>query len=79
MLDYGIDLLNDAPKVSLFSTKAIHAILLCRIEHDEGSGWSDTDRIAQIDKVHAQKHSLATNGIAQKLTVWALGFLPTLS
>ena len=40
MLDYIIDLLDDATDFSWASAKASHAVLLCRMEQGEiGSGW----------------------------------------
>ena len=48
MLDYLISLLDDANDFSLISAKASHAVLLCRMEQGEISGYTQTD---QIDRV----------------------------
>ena len=44
MLDYVIDLLDDATDFSWASAKASHAVLLCRMEQGEIKSWSDTEK-----------------------------------
>ena len=48
MLDYVINLLEDAADFSWASAKASHAVLLCWMEQGEVSGWSDVDKIDRI-------------------------------
>ena len=45
MLDYVINLMDDAKDFSWASTKASHAILLCHMEQGEIVGLLDTDKI----------------------------------
>ena len=44
MLDYVIDLLDDATDFSWASAKASHAVLLCRMEQGEIKSWSETEK-----------------------------------
>ena len=65
MLDYVIDLLDDATEFSWGSAKASHAVLLCRMEQGEIKSWSETKKIDRVRRAHAQRHGTAQN-IAQK-------------
>ena len=56
MLDYVINLLDDANDFSWSSAKASHAVLLCRMEQGEVAGWSDVEKIDRIRRAHAQRH-----------------------
>ena len=56
MLDYVINLLEDANDSSWASAKASHAVLLCRMEQGEVVGWSDVEKIDRIRWAHAQRH-----------------------
>ena len=56
MLDYVINLLEDANDFSWASAKASHAILLCRMEQVEVVGWSDVEKIDRIGQAQAQRH-----------------------
>ena len=56
MLNYLIDLLDDAQDFSWTAAKASHAVLLCRMEQGEVSGYDQTDRIDRIRRANAQKH-----------------------
>ena len=47
MLDYVIDLLDDATDFSWASAKASHAVLLCRMEQGEIKSWSETEKSLQ--------------------------------
>ena len=57
MLDYVIDLLDDATDFSWASAKASHAVLLCRMEQREISSWLETEKIDRVRRAHAQRHS----------------------
>ena len=59
MLDYVIQLLEDAQDFSWSAAKASHAVLLCRMEQGEISGWADCDKIERIRRAHAQRHVTA--------------------
>ena len=56
MLNYLIDLLDDAQDFSWTAAKASHAVLLCRMEQGEVSGYDQVDRIDRIRRANAQKH-----------------------
>ena len=53
MLNYLIDLLDDAQDFSWTAAKASHAVLLCRMEQGEVSGYDQVDRIR---RANAQNH-----------------------
>ena len=57
MLDYVIDLLDDATDFSWASAKASHAVLLCRMEQGEIGSWLETEKIDRVRRAHAQRHS----------------------
>ena len=52
MLDYIIHLLEDAQDFSWSAAKASHAVLLCRMEQGEISGWADCEKIERIRRAH---------------------------
>ena len=56
MLDYVINLLDDATDFSWASAKACHVVFLCRMEQGEVQSWSQTDKIDRIRRAHAQRH-----------------------
>ena len=56
MLNYVIDLLDDAQDFSWTAAKASHAVLLCRMEQGEVSGYDKVDRIDRITRANVQKH-----------------------
>ena len=56
MLDYVINLLDDAQDFSWSSAKASHAVLLCRMEQGEIGGWSEVEKIDRVRRAHAQRH-----------------------
>ena len=59
MLDYCINLLEDATDFSWSSAKASHAVLLCRMEQGGIASWQDTDKIDRVRRAHAQRHANA--------------------
>ena len=56
MLNYLIDLMDDANDFSWSAAKASHAVLLCRMEQGEVTGYDQIDRIDRIRRANAQKH-----------------------
>ena len=56
MLDYVINLLEDANDFSWASAKASHAVLLCQMEQGKVVGWSDVEKIDRIRRADAQRH-----------------------
>ena len=60
MLDYLIALLDDSNDFSWQAAKASHAVLLCRMEQGEVTGWSDTEKIDRIRRANAQRHVVPT-------------------
>ena len=58
MLDYVINLLENATSFSWVSAKASHAVLLCRMEQMEQGeiqSWSQTDKIDRVRRAHTQR------------------------
>ena len=55
MLDYVINLLDDAQDFSWSSAKASHAVLLWRMEQKEIGGWSEVEKIDRVRRAHAQR------------------------
>ena len=55
MLDYLGNLMEDASDFSWESAKASHAIVLTNMEADR-LHWTDTDKLDQIRRAHAQRH-----------------------
>ena len=66
MLDYVIHLLEDAQDFSWSAAKASHAVLLCRMEQGEISGWTESEKIERIRRAHAQRHVTAPSEKGQK-------------
>ena len=56
MLDYVINLLEDANGFSWAFAEASHAVLLCPMEQREVVSWSDVEKIDCICRAHAQRH-----------------------
>ena len=56
MLDYLIALLDDSNDFSWAAAKASHAVLLCRMEQGEISGYTQTDLVDRVRRAHAQRH-----------------------
>ena len=56
MLNYLIDLMDDANDFSWGAAKASHVVLLCRMEQGEVTGYDQVDRIDRIRRANAQKH-----------------------
>ena len=54
MLDYLSEIMEDANNFSWQSAKALHAVLLCRMEEGKVD-WSDTTKIDRIRCAHAQR------------------------
>ena len=60
MLNYLIDLMDDANDFSWSAAKASHAVLLCQMEQGEVTGYDQVDRIDRIRRANAQKHVVQT-------------------
>ena len=56
MLDYLIALMEDANNFSWDAARTGHAVLLCRMEHGEVKGYSETDKLDRIRRANAQRH-----------------------
>ena len=54
MLDYVINLLHDATDLSWAFEKASHAVLLCRMEQGEITGWHGTEKTDRVRRAHTQ-------------------------
>ena len=65
MLDYVIDLLDDAINLSRSSAKASHAVLLCHMEQNEIKSWLETEKINRERRAHAERHS-TSQGSSQR-------------
>ena len=82
MLNYLIDLLDDAQDFSWTVAKDSHAVLLCRMEEGEVSGYDQVDRIDRIRRANAQKHVvgstqlLAGSNNAKKNTIRSSRTMP---
>ena len=61
MLDYVINLLDDATDFSRGSAKASHVVLVCCMEQGEIVGWAETEKIDRVRRAHAQRHSVGQN------------------
>ena len=59
MLDYYINLLEDAIDFSWSSAKARHAVILCCMKQGEIGSRLETDTINRIRRAHAQRHVTA--------------------
>ena len=62
MLEYLTEIMEDANDFGWQSAKAPHAVLLCRIE-DGKVGWSETQKIDRIRRVHVQRGVTQNNGV----------------
>ena len=60
MLDYLIALLDDSNDFSWSVAKASYAVLLCRMEQDEISDYTQTDLVDRVRRAHAQRHIAQT-------------------
>ena len=56
MLDNMIVLLEDAQDFPWSTTKANHAVLLCRTEQDDIKDFTQVDKIESIRRANAQRH-----------------------
>ena len=56
MLDYLIQLLEDANDFSWDAAKASHAVLLCRMEQGDVKNYMQVEKIDRIRRANAQKH-----------------------
>ena len=65
MLEYVIDLLDDATDFSWASAKASHAVFLCRMEQGEIGSWLETEKSDRVRRAHAQLHN-TVQGSAQR-------------
>ena len=63
ILDYVIDLLDDATDFSWASAKASHAVLLCRMEQGEITSWLQREKIDRVRRAHAQRHNTGQNAV----------------
>ena len=63
MLDYVINLLDDATDFSWASAKASHAVLLCHMEQGEIAGWQETEKIDRVRRAHAQRHVVGQGNV----------------
>ena len=57
MLDYVINLLEDAMDFSWSSAKDSHAVLLCCMEQGKIGGWQEVEKIDRVRRAHAQRHT----------------------
>ena len=64
MLCYLIVLFDDANDFSWQSTKASHAVPLCRMVQGKIFYWSQIDKIDKVGAVNAQKRTVAYNPVA---------------
>ena len=63
MLDYVINLLDDATDFSWASAMASHAVLLCHMEQGEIAGWQETEKIDRVRRAHAQRHVVGQGNV----------------
>ena len=56
MLDYLIQLLEDANDFSWDAAKASHAVLLCRMEQGDVKNYMQVEKIDRIRRANAQRH-----------------------
>ena len=68
MLNYLIDLLDDAQDFSWTVAKASLAVLLCRMEQGEVSGYDQVNRIDRIRRANLEGHSFQLDPIIIKRT-----------
>ena len=67
MLDYLVSLFDNANDFSWDAAKAIHAVLLCRMEQGEIKNYTQVEKIDRIRRADAQRHNYPTP-TAQNLT-----------
>ena len=67
MLNYQIDLMDDANDFSWGAAKASHAVLLCRMKQGEVTGYDQVGRIDRIRRANAQKHIVPSSRISASL------------
>ena len=65
MLDYVINLLEDAQDFSWSSAKACDVVQLCRMEQGKISSWNDTEKINRICRAHTQWHVATSHASSQ--------------
>ena len=56
ILNYLIDLFDNAQDFSWTAAKASHAVLFCHMEQGDVSGYDQVERIDRIRRANAQKH-----------------------
>ena len=61
MLDYLIQLLEDANDFSWDAAKSSHAILLCRMEQGEVKNYMQVEKNDRIRRANAQRHGVGTS------------------
>ena len=66
MLDYLSEIMEDANDFSWQSSKASHAVLLCRMEEGKVE-WSETTKIGIIRRAHAQRLPSQNVGVGGKI------------
>ena len=71
MLDYVIDLMDDATDFSWALAKASHAVLLCRMEQEEIRSWSVTEKIDRVHLAQRYNTSESSDQRAQDKHSWA--------
>ena len=79
MLDYLINLLEDATDFSWASAKASHAVLLCRMEQGEIKGWAETKKTDRVRRAHAQRHVSTAHGNTRNTVMGRLCPVSTLT
>ena len=67
MLDYLINLPEDATDFSWALAKASHAVLLCRMEQGEIKSWAEMEKIDRVRRAHAQRHVATTPGTSRNI------------
>ena len=72
ILDYVIELLDDATNFYWASTKASQAVLLCHMEEGEFQSWLETEKIDRVCRTHAQKHSSSQGRRTENTRVYLL-------
>ena len=79
MISYMSHLMEDATDFGWQGAKAAHAVLCCELEHGTVT-WTDSDRIYQIRRAHAQKHTTQNKGWSksnENKRPWFCNFFPT--
>ena len=65
MLDYVIFLLEHGSDFSGFAAKAIHAVLLCRMEQGAIKKFSEIEKKERVRRANAKKHTQTQNAAKQ--------------